>query len=70
MSVVAAALPGGDVVSMLIILAALILLYEASIYVCVFVERRRADLLADEPSLAVAADDAPTDVDASGGGTA
>lgn len=67
MSVVAAALPGGDVVSMLIILAALIVLYEASIYVCVFVERRRADLLPEEP---LAADEATTEVDAPGGGTA
>jgi sec-independent protein translocase protein TatC len=66
MSVVAAALPGGDVVSMLIILAALLVLYEASIYVCLFVERRRGEYLADEP----VADEATTEVDAPDGGTA
>ncbi len=42
LSVIAAALPGGDPVSMLIALAALLGLYEVSIYVALFVERGKA----------------------------
>ena len=39
LTVIAAALPGGDVISMMIIFVALLVLYELSIYVAVFVER-------------------------------
>jgi Sec-independent protein secretion pathway component TatC len=60
MSIVAAALPGGDVVSMLIIFAALLGLYELSIYVALFVERRKG-LDYDLP------EEATTEVDAAGG---
>ncbi len=66
MSVIAAALPGGDVVSMLIILAALIVLYEVSIYVCLFVERRRGDVALEDAEEAgdglVMGEDATTEI--------
>jgi len=42
MAIVAAALPGGDPLSMLIALAALLFLWEVSIYISAFVQRRRA----------------------------
>lgn len=63
LAVVAASLPGGDVVSMMIIFGALLGLYELSIYVALFVERRRpAELdLPEDPS---------TEVDAATGGSA
>jgi sec-independent protein translocase protein TatC len=60
MSIVAAALPGGDVVSMLIIFAALLGLYEVSIYVALFVERRKG-VESDLP------EEATTELDAAGG---
>ena len=60
MSIVAAALPGGDVVSMLIIFAALLGLYEVSIYVALFVERRKG-AESDLP------EEATTELDAAGG---
>ncbi len=41
MAVVAAALPGGDVLSMMIALSALLVLYEVSIFVAVWVERKK-----------------------------
>lgn len=59
MSIVAAALPGGDVVSMLIIFAALLGLYEVSIYVALFVERRKG-AESDLP------EEATTELDAAG----
>ncbi len=48
LAVIAAALPGGDPVSMLIALAALLGLYEVSIYVALFVERGKARAAAEE----------------------
>ncbi len=50
LAVVAAALPGGDPVSMLMALAALLGLYEVSIYVALFVERGKARMAAEEES--------------------
>ena len=41
MSIVAAALPGGDVLSMMIALAALLALYEVSIFVALWVEKKK-----------------------------
>ena len=41
LAIIAAALPSGDVISMMIIFVALLALYEISIYVAVFVERRK-----------------------------
>ena len=41
LAVISAALPSGDVISMMIIFVALLALYEASIYVAVFVERSK-----------------------------
>ncbi len=52
LAVISAALPGGDPVSMLMALAALLGLYEVSIYVALFVERgkaRAAAAAAEEP---------------------
>jgi sec-independent protein translocase protein TatC len=43
LAVISAALPSGDVISMMIMFVALLALYEASIYVAVFVERRKAE---------------------------
>jgi sec-independent protein translocase protein TatC len=43
LAIISAALPSGDVISMMIMFAALLALYEASIYVAVFVERRKAE---------------------------
>ena len=42
LAVIAAALPGGDPLSMMIALVALLVLYEISIFVAVFVERQKA----------------------------
>ena len=63
LAVVAAALPGGDVLSMLIIFGAMIALYEISIFVALAVERRRAEAFADEPAEDEMAA-APTELDA------
>ena len=60
MSIVAASLPGGDVISMLIIFAALLGLYEVSVYVALFVEKRKGEEL-DGP------EEATTEIDAAGG---
>ena len=59
-SIVAASLPGGDVISMLIIFAALLGLYEVSVYVALFVEKRKGEEL-DGP------EEATTEIDAAGG---
>ncbi len=48
LAVISAALPGGDPVSMLMALAALLGLYEVSIYVALFVERGKARAAAAE----------------------
>jgi sec-independent protein translocase protein TatC len=48
LAIISAALPSGDVISMMIMFAALLALYEASIYVAVFVERRKAEDLDSE----------------------
>jgi len=48
LAVISAALPGGDPVSMLMALAALLGLYEVSIYVALFVERGKARAAAEE----------------------
>ncbi len=48
LAVISAALPGGDPVSMLMALAALLGLYEVSIYVALFVERGKARTAAEE----------------------
>ena len=63
LAVVAAALPGGDVISMMIIFGALLGLYEISIFVAIFVERRRGLELE-------LAEDATTEIDAAAGGDA
>jgi sec-independent protein translocase protein TatC len=60
LAVVAAALPGGDVISMMIIFGALLGLYEVSIYVALFVEKRKGAEL-DLP------EEATTEIDAAGG---
>ncbi len=59
MSIVAASLPGGDVISMLIIFAALLGLYEVSVYVALFVEKRKGEEL-DGP------EEATTEIEAAG----
>ena len=60
LAVVAAALPGGDVISMMIIFGALLALYEVSIYVAIFVEKRKGTAL-------VLPEDATTEIDVAGG---
>ena len=65
LAVIAAALPGGDILSMLIIFGAMILLYEISIYVSLFVERGRADRLPGDDAtteLEAPAIDAPAEI--------
>jgi sec-independent protein translocase protein TatC len=58
LAVIAAALPGGDPLSMIIALAALLVLYEVSIYVALWVDRRKAEPEDGEPP--------PTDVGLAG----
>lgn len=49
MAVVSAALPGGDPLSMLIALAALLVLWEVSIFISGFVQRRRGEMEEMDP---------------------
>lgn len=48
LAIIAAALPGGDVISMMIIFVALLALYEASIFVALFVERTKGRITEEE----------------------